>query len=84
MHYGRAFLPYWDDLRTDGHGEGIYTRYVVRSEVSSFYIEWRAEYSGTGGMANFEAVFFDIDPTLATIYGTTTDGGTSSTEGVQD
>ena len=49
-----------------------------------FYIEWRAEYFGVGGTANFEAVFNENDQVLKTIYGTTTNGGTSSTEGVQD
>jgi len=82
--YERTFFPYWDDLRTDGTGEGIFTTTTGSAPNRVFYIEWRTEYFGQGGVANFEAVFNENDQVLKTIYGETTNAGSSSTEGVQD
>ena len=79
-----TFFPYWDDQRTDGTGEGIFTTITGSAPNRVFYIEWRTEYFGIGGTANYEAVFNENDHVLKTIYGTLTNGNTSSTEGVQD
>ena len=44
-----TFFPYWDDLRTDGPGEGVFTTTTGSAPNRVFYIEWRAEYFGAGG-----------------------------------
>ena len=46
-----TFFPYWDDLRTDNSsdsGEGVFTTMTGSAPNRVFYIEWRAEYFGTG------------------------------------
>ena len=48
-----AFFPYWDDLRTDGAGEGVYTATTGSAPNRVFYVEWRAEYFGAGGHGEF-------------------------------
>jgi hypothetical protein len=87
--HGRAFFPYWDDLRTDDltglTGRGIYTTVTGSAPNRTFYIEWRAKYfANTAQEANFELVFNENNHVLKTIYGVVTNGNTSSTTGVQD
>ena len=54
---GGAIFPYWDDLLTDGTGEGIFTAMTGVAPNRVFYIEWRVRSTiGSGGTANFEAV----------------------------
>ena len=81
---GRAFFPYWDDLYTLNSGYGIFTTTTGSAPNRIFYIEWRAQYYPGSGTANFEFSYNEANRVLKTIYGTTTNGGSSSTEGVQD
>ena len=84
-NHGRAFFPYWDDLRTDGGGgDGIYMTVTGSAPSRTVYVEWRTTYFSGGGTANFEFVANENDQVLRTIYGTVSQAGASSTEGVQD
>ena len=82
-NHGRAFFPYWDDLRTDGGGDGIYMTVTGSAPNRTVYVEWRTTYFSGGGTA-FEFVANENDQVLRTIYGTVSQAGASSTEGVQD
>jgi len=83
--YGRTFFPYWDDLYTLNGGYGIYTTTTGSAPNRTFYIEWRAKYFfDKTKEANFEFAYNEADQVLKTIYGTVTNGNTSSTAGVQD
>ena len=82
--HGRSFFPYWDDLYTLNEGYGIYTTTTGSAPNRVFYIEWRAQYFPGTGNANFEFVYEENNQVLKTIYGDTTNAGSSSTEGVQD
>ena len=52
-----AVAPYWDDLQTNGPGQGIYTALLGEAPNRQFVIEWRAGYYEHEGLANFEIVF---------------------------
>ena len=65
-------------------GYGIYTTTTGSAPNRVFYIEWRAQYFPGTGNANFEFVYNENNQVLKTIYGDTTNLGSSSTEGVQD
>ncbi len=76
--------PYWDDLRTDGSGEGIFTAVTGSAPNRTLYIEWRTEYYDGGGTANFEVVLHEnVTNHLEFIYGTVSEGNSSSTIGMQ-
>src|SRR5205823_1437740 len=40
--FSYVIAPYWDDLRTDGTGGGIYTSVTGTTPNRVFNIEWRA------------------------------------------
>jgi hypothetical protein len=48
-NHGRAFFPYWNDLLTNGAGQGIFTVTTGLAPNRVFYIEWRAGYFSGGG-----------------------------------
>jgi hypothetical protein len=83
-----AVCPYWDDLRTDGAGQGIFTATTGVAPNQAFVIEWRAGYfSGPTGVADFEVIFYQNQTYFDMIYGTISGagqgGGASATIGVQ-
>jgi hypothetical protein len=81
--HNNTIFPYWDDLLTDGAGEGIFTTVVGSAPNRTFVVEWRAGYFSGGGSANFEVLLHENSPAFETIYGTVTQGNTSATVGVQ-
>jgi hypothetical protein len=81
--HNNTIFGYWDDLRTDGAGQGIFTTVVGSAPNRTFVIEWRAGYFSGGGTANFEVLLHENSPSFETIYGTVTQGNASSTVGVQ-
>jgi len=86
-----ALAPFWDDLRTDGAGQGIFTATYVAGGFRTFVIEWRAGYySGYSGTADFAVIFRENQSFFDFEYLTVSDGagsaqseGASSTVGVQ-
>jgi hypothetical protein len=78
-----AILPYFDDLRTDAPGQGIFTGLSGTAPNRVFVIEWRTGYFRRAGSANFEIVFRESSPIISVIYGQTTDHGAFETSGVQ-
>ena len=78
-----AIYPYWDDLRTDAAGGGIFTSISGIAPNRIFNIEWRAVYFGLGGTANFEARLYETSGRIDFIYGTVAGGIASATGGLQ-
>ncbi|CAG0988665.1 hypothetical protein PHYC_02166 [Phycisphaerales bacterium] len=80
---GVALCPQWDDLRTDGAGEGIFTSVSGVAPNRVFNIEWRTRYYGGGGTTNFEVRLFEDNSHFDVIYATVAQGGSSATVGAQ-
>jgi len=80
---GIGIAAYWDDLRTDAVGDGIFTSISGVAPNRVFNIEYRAHYYSGGGVANFEVRLFEDQTGFEIIYGTMAGGGTSATVGVQ-
>ena len=76
-------FPYWDDLRTDTTGSGIFTSVSGTAPNRIFNIEWRATYFSGGGSANFELRLYEGESRFDVIYGMVDNGNTSATAGVQ-
>jgi len=77
--------PHWDDLLTNGTGEGIFTATTGSTPNRHFIVEWRTHYFNPPvGTANFEVVFLESGAThFTTKYGTNTQTGSQATVGVQ-
>ncbi len=80
--FGTTIFPLWDDLRTDGAGNGIFTSVTGAAPNRIFNIEWRATHFETGGAVNFEIQLFEGSSAFNVIYGNST-GAFSGTIGVQ-
>ena len=78
-----AIAPHWDDLRTDGAGEGIFTSISGTAPNRIFNIEWRTSYYSGGGTANFQLRLFEDNSGFQVIHGNIGQGGASATVGVQ-
>ena len=82
LHY--SIMPYWDDLRTDCTGCGIFTETRGTAPNRIFDIEWRTTYSYNQGVANFELQLEEAAYSrFSIVYGNLTEGGSSATIGVQ-
>ncbi len=80
---GVMIAPHWDDLRTDGVGDGIFTFLTGVSPARVFNIEWRTHYYGSPGTANFEVRLFEDGSHLEVVFGRIDEGGSSATVGIQ-
>jgi hypothetical protein len=81
----RSIFPYWDDLRTDGTGRGIFTSTTGIAPNRIFNIEWRTDYF-IGGTANFELRLYEnggSDQYFDVVYGQIDRGNTGATAGAQ-
>ncbi len=78
-----AIFPYWDDLRTDTAGSGIFTSVSGSAPNRIFNIEWRATYFSGGGSTNHELRLYEGQARFDVIYGTVSQGNASATAGVQ-
>ncbi|MFA6044263.1 MAG: hypothetical protein WC718_04715 [Phycisphaerales bacterium] len=57
--FGPTLFPHWDDLLTNGPGEGIFTS-TGGNEPSRFVTyEWRAKYFGSGSPLHFAVRLFE-------------------------
>ena len=82
--FNYAILPFWDYLRTDGTGKGIFTLVSGSAPNRIFNIEWRAIYNYGGGLPlNFEVRLYEGQSRFDIIYGTLNGNGSSATVGVQ-
>ncbi len=80
---GAAALVFWDDLRTNDTGRGIFTSTTGTAPNRVFNIEWRALFVNGSGDANFQARLFENQARVDFIYGTVAGSGSSATVGVQ-
>src|SRR6185369_2149454 len=78
-----ALAPFWDDLRTDGAGHGIFTATYGSAPNRAFVIEWRAGYfSAYSGTADFEVLLYENQTYFDYLYGAVNDGaGSAQSEG---
>jgi hypothetical protein len=78
-----ALMPFWDDLRTDGAGQGIFTATYGSAPNRAFVIEWRAGYFSTyTGTADFEVLLYENQSYFDYLYGAVNDGaGSTQSEG---
>jgi uncharacterized repeat protein (TIGR01451 family) len=81
--FNDAIVPHWDDLRTDGAGEGIFTSTSGTAPNRIFNIEWRAIYYANNLPLNFEVRLYEASPRMDFIYGDLSGTGASATVGVQ-
>jgi hypothetical protein len=81
--FGTTIFAYWDDLRTDASGSGVFTRVVGAAPNRQLGIEWRATSFATGAAANFEVVLYESIPRFDLYSAALPDGGASATVGVQ-
>jgi N-acetylneuraminic acid mutarotase len=75
--------PFWDDLRTDASGSGIFTSVTGTCPNRIFNIEWRATYFGGGLSTNFEIRLYEGTGQIDYVYATMNSGSSSATIGVQ-
>ena len=80
---GRAIILLWDDMDTRPSGRGVFTSTVGSAPNRQFIIRFNMAYLSGGGSANVEVIFTEGSDNFQVIYGTATQGGSSSTEGVQ-
>ncbi len=78
-----VIAAHWDDLRTDGGGEGIFTSTTGVTPNREFHIEWRTHYFSGAGTANFELRLHEGSSTFDVIYGTIGQSAASATIGCQ-
>jgi hypothetical protein len=70
--FGPTIFPFWDDLRTDSAGSGIFTSVTGTAPQRTFNIEWRVtQFNGTGS-TRFQIRFFEGFDHFEFIYGPTT------------
>jgi sugar lactone lactonase YvrE len=84
-HVGQAILPHWDDLRTDGPGNGIFTAVSGVAPNRIFVIEWRAVYvDDPTKRADFEVQLYEGQERFDVVYAAVDEGGSSATVGAQN
>ena len=81
--FGPTILAFWDDLRTDASGSGIFTSTSGSAPNRIFNIEWRATYCNGGLPLNFEVRLYEGQSRFDLIYGNLNGTGSSATVGVQ-
>jgi hypothetical protein len=80
---GVAICPHWDDLLTNGAGEGVFTSVRGSSPNRILNIEWRGRYYSGGGTVNFEVRLFEDNTRFQIVFGRIDEGGANATVGVQ-
>ena len=81
--FSNVIAAHWDDLRTDGVGNGIFTRTTGVAPNREFHIEWRAIYFSGAGSANFEIRLYEDTSDFEIFYGTIGQSAASATIGSQ-
>ncbi len=83
----QSIFPQWQDLRTDGSGNGVFTSTTGVAPNRVFNIEWRAVYYSGGvstSTVNFEVCLYENQQRFDIIYGNLNGNGSSGTVGVQN
>jgi hypothetical protein len=79
-----AIFPYFDDLRTDTSGHGVFVKTVGTAPNRVFIIEWRTSYFGNNDQeAFFEVQLEETTNEIYMVYGQTRDNGATATAGIQ-
>lgn len=81
--FNNAIMPFWDDLRTDDPGGGIFTSTSGVAPNRIFNIEWRAAYFANDLPLNFEVRLYEASSRMDLVYGELNGSGTSATVGIQ-
>jgi hypothetical protein len=84
---GYSIIPHWDDMMTEGTGNGIFTSVSGSAPNRIFNVEWRTcswGGAGCGGLTyNFEVRLYEAQQRFDIVYGQLGDNGQSATVGVQ-
>jgi hypothetical protein len=86
-----SIMPHWNDLDMQDvtcgpaypGGCGVYTSVVGIAPNRIYDIEWRAVYSGTTDLVNFEVRLYEGQSRFDVIYGIVSHGGVDTTVGVR-
>jgi hypothetical protein len=83
--FNASIFPFWDDMRTDPAGLGIFSGVTGTAPNRRFNLEWRtSSFSSTTATTNFQVQFTEGSPDFELIYGATASPGAfSGTIGVQ-
>jgi hypothetical protein len=81
--FNNVIMAFWDDLRTDGTGNGIFTSVVGTAPNRIFNVEWRVFYINTTTFLNFEIRLYESQGRFDFVYGVIPDGGVGATIGSQ-
>lgn len=81
--FSNTILGHWDDLRTDGFGNGIFTSTTGSAPNREFHIEWRAIYFSGAGTVNFEIRLHEGSPAFEIVYASVGQSAASATIGCQ-
>jgi hypothetical protein len=74
---------FWDDLRTDGSGEGWFMTTSGSSGSRVVTLREQAEIFGGGGPVNFEVRLHENSSNFEIVYGSTTNNGATATAGAE-
>jgi hypothetical protein len=80
---GVMLAPYWDDLRTDAPGSGIFTSVSGTAPNRILNVEWRSTYFSGGGALNFQIRLYEDGSQVQFIYASAANAGASATIGIQ-
>lgn len=77
--FNNAIFAHWNDMKTNGAGEGIYTSVSGTSPNRIFNIEWRASYDFLpAGSINFEIRLYEGQQRFDIVYGNVGGSGASA------
>jgi hypothetical protein len=85
--FSQSIFPQWQDLRTDGASNGVFTSTSGVAPTRIFNIEWRAVYYSGGvstDQVNFEVRLYENQERFDIIYGNLNGNGDGATVGVQN
>lgn len=74
---------HWDDLRTDGVGNGIFTSTTGVAPNREFHVEWRAIYFSGAGSVNFEIRLHEDTSDFEIVYAAVGQSAASASIGCQ-
>jgi hypothetical protein len=80
---GPSVMPFWDDLRTDTAGSGIFTSVSGTPGSQRFNVEWRATTFASAAPVNFVVSFYEGQSYFDVFYVSMSDNGASASVGVQ-
>jgi hypothetical protein len=85
--FDQSIVAHWQDLRTDGAGNGVFTSTSGVAPNRIFNIEWRAVYYSGGvstSTVSFEVRLYENQQRFDLIYGNLHGDGSGATVGIQN